>query len=93
METPLDTNLLSEKFINTTYATKSDIASVFEYKGTVADYTALSAITGQGVGDTYNMTASYLNTPAGTNWAWNGTIWDALGGDIIIETGAVQQVQ
>lgn len=63
------------------YATKSDITSVLKYKGTVAAYANLPT-SGNTVGDVYNVTAVYNNVPAGTNWAWNGTEWDALAGTV-----------
>ena len=57
------------------------LSSVYVYKGSVADYASLPA-SGQSVGDTYNVEAAYSTYPAGTNFAWNGTTWDALGGSI-----------
>lgn len=62
------------------------LASVYEYKGSVGTYEALPS---EGVepGDVYNVEAEYREEgidgkvyPAGTNWAWDGTKWDALGG-------------
>lgn len=58
------------------------LGSVLRYKGTVADKTALDAITNPTAGDTYNMTAASGNTPAGTNWTWSGSAWDPLGGTV-----------
>lgn len=57
------------------------LSSVYVYKGSVADYASLPS-TGQQVGDTYNVEAAYSTYPAGTNFAWNGTTWDALGGSV-----------
>lgn len=63
----------------TYYYTKTDvdgkISSVYRYKGTVAAYADLPD-TGLTVGDVYNVETD------GNNYAWNGTVWDKLGGDI-----------
>lgn len=37
---------------------------------------------GNSVGDVWNVTDWHDNVPAGTNYAWTGTEWDALGGKI-----------
>lgn len=54
------------------YALKSDLASVFTYKGAKATFAELPA-TGNEVGDVWDVTES------GMNYAWSGTAWDALG--------------
>lgn len=73
------------------YATQSFVSSAIDtaltsalvYKGSVAAKANLPA-SGNKVGDMYNVVAadSATNTPAGTNWAWNGTAWDPLGGEV-----------
>lgn len=60
---------------------KADLGSALTYKGSVADYDSLPK-EGQEKGDTYNVVAAHGNTPAGTNYAWDGSKWDPLGGDI-----------
>lgn len=55
-----------------TYALKSDITSMYKYKGSVATI-ALLPSTGQTVGDVYNVESN------GMNYAWDGEDWDALG--------------
>lgn len=55
-----------------TYALKSDIASMYKYKGSVAS-TADLPTTGNTTGDVYDVTAT------GMNYAWTGSAWDALG--------------
>lgn len=55
-----------------TYALKSDISSMYKYKGSVATVSDLPS-SGNTTGDVYNVEAS------GMNYAWNGTAWDALG--------------
>lgn len=59
---------------------KSSISGVYTYKGSVATYDALPD--DAAVGDVYNVEAAYGNYPAGTNYAWDGTKWDALGGSV-----------
>lgn len=67
--------------IENTYAKKGDISNVYKYKGSVANYSDLPTLN-NAVGDTYNVVNSYLTYPAGTNFAWDGTKFDALGGAI-----------
>lgn len=54
------------------YALKSDISSMYKYKGSVATTSDLPS-SGNTTGDVWNVEAS------GMNYAWNGTEWDALG--------------
>jgi len=65
----------------TYYYTKTEvdgkISSVYKYKGTVATYEDLPD-TGLSIGDVYNVESD------GNNYAWAGTVWDKLGGDIDI---------
>ena len=63
------------------YALKSDITSVYRYKGSVATYAELPA-EGLTVGDVYNVeTADAAHgVRAGDNLAWNGEAWDNLAG-------------
>ena len=72
-------NTLSGYGITNAY-TKTEIdnkiSAVFRYKGSVPTYTDLTALTGMTVGDVYNVT----NT--GDNYAWTGTLWDKLAGEI-----------
>lgn len=60
-------------------ALKSDIANVYRYKGSVADYASLPA-EGNAAGDVWNL----MDT--GMNYAWTGTEWDALGESFQIES-------
>lgn len=55
-----------------TYALKSDLTSMYKYKGSVATVSALPAQNNT-VGDVYDVQET------GMNFAWNGTSWDALG--------------
>ena len=72
-------NDLTNYYKKTETYTKTEVdnkvSSVYKYKGSVATYADLPS-TGQVVGDVYNVEED------GSNYAWNGTIWDKLGGDI-----------
>lgn len=58
------------------YALKTDLSSVYKYKGSLYDDTLLPA--GAEVGDTYNLVTSTIYGN-GSNVAWDGTKWDKLG--------------
>ena len=60
---------------------KSQLSGVFHFKGTKATYEELPAEDNV-IGDVWNVTAAHGNIPAGTNYAWDGTQWDALGGEV-----------
>lgn len=70
--TTAEKNKLSAFGDASTYALKSDIASMYRYKGSVATVAALPS-SGNTTGDVYNVEAS------GMNYAWDGTAWDSLG--------------
>lgn len=59
---------------------KTNLSAALTYKGSVADFASLP--TNAQKGDTYNVVAANGNIPAGTNYAWNGTEWDPLGGTV-----------
>lgn len=65
------------------YATKSDISSVYKYKGSVSTYAELPS-SNQQVGDVYNVETAdpSHNIKAGDNVAWNGEGWDVLSGTV-----------
>lgn len=56
------------------------ISSVYSYKGSKATYAELPS--NAAAGDVWNVEEAHNNRPAGTNWAWTGKAWDALGGAI-----------
>lgn len=76
------------------YAKKSDITTVFTFKGTVASASDLANVVNPKEGDVYNVTAAFTDNgktyPAGTNVVYvNEKIgdnyqlkWDALGGAV-----------
>lgn len=57
------------------YAKLADLTTVFRYKGSVATYEALPS-ENLTVGDVYNVESD------GSNYVWNGTAWDDLGGEV-----------
>lgn len=59
---------------------KTDLGSALTYKGSVDTYDQLPDEAA--VGDTWNVAQAYQTYPAGTNYAWTGTAWDALGGSV-----------
>ena len=69
----------TDKFATESYVNQKT-SQIYRYKGSVATYSDLP--TTHDVGDVYNVVAAYGNYPAGTNFAWNGTEWDALGGSV-----------
>lgn len=71
-----------------TYALKTEIAGAYIYRGSVANEAALP-VTGQKVGDVYNIIAASSYGQAGANVAWNGSDWDALGETFDIGNGTV----
>ena len=66
------------------YALKTDLAGLYKYKGSIKS--ASLPTTNQIVGDTYNLTDASIYGPAGTNVAWTGEDWDALGGLFVINS-------
>ena len=61
----------------------AQVSSVYHYKGSclAADLPK----TDNKVGDTWNLEDASSYGPQGTNVAWDGTKWDALGGDITLD--------
>lgn len=71
------TQVATTAFVKT--AIDNAVTSVYRYKGSVATAASLPS-TGQVTGDVYNIEAESTYGPAGTNVAWTGSVWDALGG-------------
>lgn len=59
-------------------ALRSDLSSVYKYKGSKVNYAALSE-SGNEIGDVWNV------EDTGMNYAWTGEGWDALGESFAIE--------
>lgn len=74
---------VEQTLISKNYATKSDISSVYKYKGSVETYAELPE-SEQQIGDVYNVETadSSHGVKAGDNVAWNGTAWDVLSGTV-----------
>lgn len=66
-------------------AINTKASTAYKYKGSKATYEELPA-EGNKVGDVWNVVAAHDTTPAGTNYAWTGTEWDALGGLVDLST-------
>lgn len=60
-------------------ALKSDLSSVYRFKGSVTNYASLPT-EGNETGDVWNVEAT------GMNYAWTGTDWDELGQVFEIES-------
>ena len=58
----------------------AQVASIYHYKGSCL--AADLPMTNNTVGDTWNVEDASSYGPPGTNVAWDGTEWDALGGDL-----------
>lgn len=59
------------------------LSVVYKYKGSEDSWDAITGHSATAeVGDVYNLTVAHGDYPAGTNWAWTGSEWDALGGSI-----------
>lgn len=59
---------------------KSKLVNIYTYKGSKEKYSELP--TDAVAGDVWNVAEAVDNVPSGTNWAWTGARWDALGGSI-----------
>lgn len=71
------------------------IPDVMVYQGSVTNYDDLnnaSIVPVKVKGDVYNVVNAHGDYPAGTNYAWNGTAWDPLGGSFVIEYATATEV-
>lgn len=57
------------------------LTGVYTYKGSKDKFAELPS-EGNASGDVWNVNEAHEGHPAGTNWAWNGSEWDALAGSI-----------
>ena len=71
-------------------AIKTSITTAYIYRGSDT-YENIAAKTDAQVGDVWNSTTANGNIPAGTNYAWNGTSWDALGGEVDLSAYATTE--
>lgn len=77
LETGL-TNTINEK-----------VARAYRYAGSCT-YEQLTGKTAEFIGEVWNVTDANGDFPAGTNYAWNGTEWDALGGSVDLSPYALK---
>ena len=63
--------------LESTYAKKTDITSMYKYKGSVSGESGLP--TNAVVGDVYDIQSASSYGGPGMNVAWTGSKWDALG--------------
>lgn len=66
-------------------AINAKASTAYKYKGSKATYEELP-VENNTVGDVWNVVAAHGTTPAGTNYAWTGDAWDALGGLVDLST-------
>lgn len=66
-------------------AINTKASTAYKYRGSKATYDELPAENNT-VGDVWNVVAAHGTTPAGTNYAWTGDAWDALGGLVDLST-------
>lgn len=59
---------------------KAKLVNIYAYKGSKNTYAELP--TDAVAGDVWNVAEAHNGHPAGTNYAWTGTEWDALAGSI-----------
>lgn len=74
--------VLSEKIDNI----KSSLGTIYNYKGSKETWAELPS--NATAGDVWNVNEAHDNVPAGTNWAWDGSKWDALGGTVDLSSYA-----
>lgn len=59
---------------------KAKLSNIYTYKGSKDKYAELP--TDAVAGDVWNVAEAHNGHPAGTNYAWTGTEWDALAGSV-----------
>ena len=65
------------------------VATAYRYKGSCT-YAQLTGKTAEFTGEVWNVTDANGNYPAGTNYAWDGKKWDALGGSVDLSPYALK---
>ena len=69
------------------FVVSSDLTKVMEYQGSVTNFSDLPNNAKKGA--VYDVISAYNDNPPGTNYAWNGTSWDPLGGSIDVSKFAL----
>ena len=87
-----DTKVPSEKAVASAVEEVKSIASTaYKYKGSDT-YENIIAKEDPQVGDVWNSTTAHGVYPKGTNYAWNGEEWDALGGEVDLSAYQVKAI-
>lgn len=87
-----DTKVPSEKAVASAVEEVKAVASTaYKYKGSDT-YENIIAKENPAVGDVWNSTTANGVYPKGTNYAWNGTEWDALGGEVDLSAYQVKAI-
>ena len=86
---PSNSNVL--KILNQVIKRYNSLGSIYTFKGSVQTYDDLLAIQNPQIGDVYNVIQEdeEHQIAAGSNFVWDGTVWDNLGGSL---AGLVQSV-
>lgn len=89
--TKVPSNATVIKILNQIIKRYNSLGNLYQYKGSVQTYDDLLAIQNPQIGDVYNVVQEdpEAGVAAGSNFAWNGTEWDNLGGSL---AGLVQSV-
>ena len=79
------------KILNQIIKRYNSLGSIYTFKGSVQTYDDLLAIENPEIGDVYNVVEEdeEHQIAAGSNFVWDGTVWDNLGGSL---AGLVQSV-
>lgn len=87
-----DTKVPSEKAVASALEEVKAVASTtYKYKGSDT-YENIAAKEDPAVGDVWNSTTANGVYPKGTNYAWNGEEWDALGGEVDLSTYQLKSI-
>lgn len=89
--TKVPTNAQVIKILNEVIKRYNSLGSIYTFKGSVQTYDDLLIIQNPNVGDVYNVIEEDVEhqVAAGSNFVWDGTVWDNLGGSL---AGLVQSV-
>lgn len=89
--TKVPSNATVIKILNQIIKRYNSLGNLYQYKGSVQTYDDLLAIQNPQIGDVYNVIQEDAEEgiAAGSNFVWDGTVWDNLGGSL---TGVVQSV-
>ena len=71
---------LDEAISALTETINTKVSAAYIYQGSKSSYEELPNDDSVKVGHVWNVEAAYQNHPAGTNYAWTGSEWDALAG-------------